>query len=625
MSKLNPIELAAAALRDPLVFGISYVDLLDGKQWSIHDRRWMIEPYQAVNPYAIGNFPLEHPRKVVFTKSTQAGISTLSITKALHFLCNWEVRVGYMLPRQRDILDFSSTRLTPILSGSEYLRSRRGDPDSVYTKKIGSSYIFFLEGSVEPRSMPMDALYLDELDLCDPDHVGTAINRLDASPWQLLTYLSTPTLPNYGIDAQYQTSDMREWLVRCPKCEEKQPLDWEKNVRILGPQANPTRVYFGCIRCDQEITLPDIQKGEWVPQQPSLSMEMRGYHISQMMTTPAPKLYSLFRDPATSTSEFYRKRLGRPYTMAGGSLEREDLLVHCFHEPYGLELIPDGRSAYFLGVDQGNQLQAVVAKVEPGKRTPRIVHVELIPFEEGFERVAQLMVQFKIRKAVIDGDPNRHPVKDLQKQFPGRILMADYVEQRERFLVKKHDQKVATHVTINRTEAFDDLVASIRKDVWGLPGDPSNLSPQVETLIEQVTSIKRDIEKRKTLSGEEEVAVWRKLRADHLAHAWLYAKTAIDVDRGRAFRAAVIGESRSSEANQEKTPVEPPYQPAPEIIPALIAHFAEVPKDQLRAFLSHSSHPDYQLGFPLDFKLATGKDRFGPQDILWAVESLAKA
>ena len=55
-----------------------------------------------------------------------------------------------------------------------------------------------------------------------------------------------------------------------------------------------------------------------------------------------------------------------------------------------------------------------------------------------------------------------------------------------------------------------------------LPGTPPNLPPQVEVYIDQLMSIKRDIEKRKTPSGEIEVGVWRKMRADHLAHATGY-------------------------------------------------------------------------------------------------------
>jgi len=83
-------------------------------------------------------------------------------------------------------------------------------------------------------------------------------------------------------------------------------------------------------------------------------------------------------------------------------------------------------------------------------------------------------------------------------------------------------------------------VAAIRKGMFSLPGEPPVLPPQVEVLMDQMPSIKRDIEKRKTPSGEIEVAVWRKLRADHLAHAMLYLKTAIDSDT-KGFRLAIIG------------------------------------------------------------------------------------
>ena len=285
-----------------------------------------------------------------------------------------------------------------------------------------------------------------------------------------------------------------------------------------------------------------MQAGQWVPRFPSRSDDLLGYHISQMYTTPADLLYKHFRDPNQSLAEFYRKRLGRPYTMAGGSLERDDFLLNCFEEPYEPEFMYDGKSAYFMGVDQGNQLQLIIGKIPPGRKNPKIVHIELVPFDEGFEKVAKLMVLYKIKRAVIDGDPNRHPVKDLIKKFPGKVLMADYTEQQERYKLKKLDgAKHNTNVTINRTEGFDDLVAAIKKGWMSLPGTPPNLPPTVEVLIDQMTSIKRDIEKRKTPSGEIEVGVWRKLRADHLAHASLYLKTAIDSVMGRGFRIAIIG------------------------------------------------------------------------------------
>ena len=121
--------------------------------------------------------------------------------------------------------------------------------------------------------------------------------------------------------------------------------------------------------------------------------------------------------------------------------------------------------------------------------------------------------------------------------------MADYIEgQQERYKIKKMDGKRHnTNASINRTEGFDDLVAAIKKGWLSLPGTPPRLPPQVELVIDQCTSIKRDIEKRKTPSGEIEVGVWRKLRADHLAHALLYLKCAIDSDQGKGFRYKIIG------------------------------------------------------------------------------------
>lgn len=623
VKKLQPSEIEALAKQDPLAFGMVYVDLLDGKKWELQNRQWMIEPYNALNPYAIDRSPIGKARRMAITKSTQAGISTMAIVKVLHFLTNYAARSAYMLPRAKDLSDFSSTRFDPIVYGSDYLRSRMGSPNSVYTKKVGDGFLFFMEGSVEPRSMPIDMLMIDEVDLCNPDHVGTAINRLDASPWKLLTYLSTPTLPMTGIDAVFETSDQREWVVPCPHCGEKQTMDWDANLRVVGSASEPKRVYYGCVKCNEEITVQDIQKGAWVPKFPSRSTDMIGYHISQMMTTEAPELYRHFRDPNQSVAEFHRKRLGRPYTFAGGSLEREDFLVNCFQEPYQPEIAHDGKSTYFMGVDQGNQLQVVVAKLEPGKRNPKIVHIEIVPFDQGFGRIGKLMNIYKVKRAVIDGDPNTHPVASLQKDFPGRVLMAFYIEgMRDRFVIKRNDKRVPTTVNIERTMGFDDMVEQI-KDGWlSLPGEASSILPSVETYMDQLISIKRDIEKRRTAAGEVDVAVWRKLRADHFAHATLYMKVAIDIDKGKNFRTAVITPGITNEAQESQE--EKAYSPKAETIVDITAILAEVPLEQLKEYLLKFGDKDYVMPFPMKYKYSLAVSNYEQRDVMWVIEWLIR-
>ncbi len=596
---LDTQQLLALAKTDPLIFGISFIDLLEGRKWEIEKRRWVIDLYKTVNPFDIALDP-QKPRRMVVTKCTQAGISTMSIVKALHFMTFWDVRVGYMLPRQKDISDFSATRLDPIIRSSPFLSSRLRHPDSVFTKRLGNSYLFFLEGSVEPRAMPLDALFLDEVDLCDPEHVGTAINRLDASPWKLVTYLSTPTLPMAGIDGLYEASDQRRWFIKCPHCGHRQVMDWEKHVRIKGSPSDPERVWYICEHCEKEITNQDMQNGEWVAAYPNRSDYLVGYHISQMLIMPAHELYRHFIDPSQNIAEFYRKRLGRPYSSSGGSLTRDDLLVACFNEPFQEETFPDGRSAYYIGVDQGNQLQVAVGKLEPNKRSIKIVHLEIVPFEIGFNRIGQLIRLFNPRRVVIDGNPNRHAAAEIQRDFPGRVLLADYIEhQPERFKVRRDPKtKMSIGVAINRTQAFDQLMRNLQNGMVQVYGEPPNLPPEVETWIDQITSLKRDVEKRKTPNGEVEVAVWRKLRADHYAHATLYLTIGAEIDRGSGFRVAVIGETTHEEdvatlaTNTDES-----------LIKDIIWQLSEVPTDQLREYLALHDDQNYTPEFPLSFKL----------------------
>lgn len=601
-------ELASLALRDPLAWGIAYFDLLENRQWEVSTRKWAIEPYQVLNPWRIEKYPIGEPRRVAITKSTQAGISTTAMVKSLHFATNWPVRIGYTLPRQQDTIDFVSTRFDPSISASPFLKGLLGEPNSLHAKRIGRSYIFFLEMSTEPRMLPLDALYVDEIDLSNPDNLSTLLNRMDASPWKLTMYLSTPTVPNYGIHGLYSSSDMREWLVKCPHCGHEQHIDWDENLRVEGPQNKPTRVFYGCIKCNQEITVEDMQGGRWVAQHPDLSGDFAGFHIHQMLTTPAPILYNIFRDPQTKLVEFYRKRLGKPYEIGGGSLERDDILAACFDAPYEPEGGHDGRSVYYLGVDQGNELQVLIAKIERGSRRKTIVHTERIPMDKGFTRLGQLMSLYRIRKAVGDGNPNRHSMTKMAKDFPGRFLVADYIEEQKVFWKTKkgltEQPEVISHVTINRTLGLDTVVEDIKAGAWQLPGTPPGLDPEIELVIDQVTAIKRDVETRRTPSGEQQVAVWRKLRADHMAHAWLYLLTAIEIDHGKGLRVIVVNSDASATAAQDSATVET------SIYQGIVALLAEVPVEQLIDFIRRQDEENYTRPFPLSFKLRLVEEQF---------------
>lgn len=620
---LEAAQLEALGRRDPLAWGIMHVDLLDGKSWEVATRAWANEIYQVANPHTIEKYPAGQARRMSILKPTQVGMSTMAMVRMLHFACNWPGRIMYTLPRQVDTIDFTSTRLDPMIQASPYLKSKLGLPDSTHAKKIGDSFIYIAEMSVETRSIPIDMLCVDEVDLSNPDNVSTAMNRLDASRWRLNYFFSTPTIPGYGIHGVYLNSDMREWMVTCPSCNTEQTLDWEKNLGVIGAHNNPTKVFYKCEKCSTELTPEHIQTGRWVAQRPDLSDTHVGFHVSQMMTHSAADLYARFRDPQTKSIEFYRKSLGMPYEIGGGSLTIDDFLAVCFDENYEPEPAWDGQSTYYLGADQGNEIQVLVAKVEPHGRRRKIVHAELIPMERGFDRLAQLIQIFRVRKAVVDGNPNRHSAKALTATFPGRVIVADYSEQRETWKSRKDGEvNYVNGVAINRTTGFDAMIKSIKDGEWALPGQPPSLEPMVELIIDHATAIKRDIETRRTSSGEVQVAVFRKLRADHLAHAWLYLKTAVELDKGRGTRIAVIG---SGEDSDNGKPEEDDQKQREEREAQLVAILAEVPVSQLVEYMENLKNPDYVAPFPMSFKLSRAEEAgFDQLTILLVIPKLIR-
>jgi len=434
---------------------------------------------------------------------------------------------------------------------------------------------------------------------------------MDDSRWRISCFYSTPTIPNYGINAQFEISDQRRWHNKCPACGHWQVIDWDINLRVVGSQRTPKKVFFGCARCDHEFTAEEIQDGQWIPEYPTRSNEIVGFHVSQIMSHSAARLWAVYRDPHTKITEFYRKNLGKPREMGEGSLEREDVLAYCFDEPFNFETARDGTSTYYMGVDQGNELQVLVAKSKRGEDVFRIVYARAIPYEEGFDEIGKLIRLFKPTKVVVDADPNRHSARDLQSNFLGKVLLADYTQSPTDWTLKKDDKGVSTNVVIGRSEGFDNLLSSIRNGEWLLPGSLPELPPETEQIIDHVTAIKRDLETRRLPSGEKDVVVWRELRPSHFAHAWLYTLVAALVSKGKDLRTAVVRPNRGSTIPE-----------LDETVVRLTAILAEVPLEQLDWYLQGG---EGKIPSPLSVKLLRAQEQGYPEEDILKVMRLLHA
>ena len=312
----------------------------------------------------------------VVMKPTQIGLTMISVCRYLHFAMRHAARLMYTLPRQDDVTDIVSSRIDEMIARSPVLSGALQSIDNVRMKKLGRSFLHFMEASVTPRMLDVDYLVNDEVDLSDQGHLEQYISRLDASKFGEHHRLSTPTIENFGIHALYEQSDKKVWMVKCPRCSFEAELDWEDNKK-----EKDGRVWYACAICDRFWGKEVIQSGHWVKTGKENSF-LSGYSISQMMVTYIKPEKLLLQEKTMTKKNFSNLRLGKPYTGVMGSISKNAVYENCFlsmhdHESFG--------RGYFLGCDQGNELYVIIGKKEDD--LIKVVHVEKIPFESGFGRL----------------------------------------------------------------------------------------------------------------------------------------------------------------------------------------------------------------------------------------------
>ena len=275
-----------------------------------------------------------HPNKVI-EKSRQLGLSEVGMTECLHFLiCNHTTKAMYIFPRNQQMVDFSKTRIQPVLTSSDYFRGMTEPKlNSLATKKIRDSYLFMRSGwsSALGEGADLDCLAIDEYDRMK-DGVELAFQEgLKSSRFGLMRRWSTPTIPGRGINAQFMKSDQMRYIHTCPHCGCKQFLTFEDNVIQVKPHGvnNVTHevedgtFIIGCKKCKKELDRWAV--GEWVAQYPSIK-EIRGYHISQMDAVWISADDIMRRSFNYTSKQLFRNYvIGEPYASEGLIVTEEDI------------------------------------------------------------------------------------------------------------------------------------------------------------------------------------------------------------------------------------------------------------------------------------------------------------
>ena len=385
---------------------------------------------------------------VVLTKAAQIGGTTWAILKAFHG-CVMGLNVMYFFPTRTDVLEFSKSRVGPLLQDNPFLHRLMKDTDTAGLKRIGDAYLYLrgMQSTVGMKSVPSDMIVFDELDEASPDAKSLARERLAHSDYKRIIELSNPSLPNYGIDEVYQVSDQRHWTLRCPSCGHWTALDKEfpeklgQEVKIIRKHRDGE--YFrACVHCGGEL---DLDEGEWVADFPD--RKTHGYRISQLFSSKVDPGEILREYRRTRFPErFYNLKIGISWADTQNRLDAAAVLACCGEGG----LLEESHKRCSMGVDTGKDLHVVISRFK--KDGDRLREVIYIGTRNSYAELDDLIKRYDVGTCVIDALPEIHDTREFANRHPGTVFQNYFVESQRGSYAWDWKEKI---VKENRTEALD--------------------------------------------------------------------------------------------------------------------------------------------------------------------------
>lgn len=372
-------------------------------------------------------------REQVHVKATQVGWSTGAIRMALYHADALGRTVLYTFPTQDELSDFSRKRIKPIIRGSEHLTSRMSADgvDNVGQKQVGGGWVIFRGLNKPVDSLDVDVLIIDEYDTSDQVNINATQYRLSgAESADLRRRIGVPSIPGFGIDAFYETSDQRVWSVKCGACRHWNPM---RGYDAFAANVDQDKIALVCAKCRKAI---DVRKGEWVPEFPD--REVRGYHAPKLLV-PGRRVLERVIENSKKTKpneveDFHRRDLGQAWAPAEGRLSLEAIRA-CTRPELRLEesLAPYTLLPVAMGVDMASARALNVVIEQAGDQewsVGRKVWVGEVEDEPGgrtaFQTLCWLMRAFHVNMAGIDDGPDGRFSRRFAEEFPGRVYRCSF-------------------------------------------------------------------------------------------------------------------------------------------------------------------------------------------------------
>ncbi len=508
------ITMEQVAAVDPWVWATQGINLQSGP-YGLAGHAYQVGPMQST------------ARKRVYQKGAQLGFTEIEVLRTLHGMIHGHYPSGvlYLFPTADDVGDFSKGRFAPLITANpERIGAHVHDTDATGIKRIGNAMLYLrgarattkVEGikkdASKLRTIPVDKVVFDERDLMEHEMVAMALERMSHSHVKEECYISTPTIPDYGIDAEYQASDQRIWIIPCPGCNHENCLELTFPECVKRDRGG--KWYRGCVKCGKKL---DPQQGFWVPR--FRERDVEGYWISQLNSTfiDPGEILRLFNNPPNGNKqEIMNSKLAMAYVSAENRLTPQDFWPLCGQEPMPME--HEGPTA--MGVDVGNNFHVVIVD-RPRDKALRLVKACYLGSQKmtDFTPLHDLAVRYNVRSMVIDFAPAQKAVRSFREAETAREVFGCVYQAHQRGPATW--DAVDGTVKINRTEICDHTHAIVTgSGTFQMP----RRCPDVEEFVKQACNMAKVLESDKETASRE--YTYRKLGPDHYRHALNYAALA---------------------------------------------------------------------------------------------------
>lgn len=478
----------------------------------------------------------DRSQEIATQKPSQIGVSTWAILTELHDARYWGINQIHTLPTGADVQKFVPSKVNEIIKQNPDIKMGLSskEVDAVSQKQLGKAFLYFKGTHSEREALMLtsDRNTYDEIDKSDMTQINNYESRLEgADSLRQKRYISTPTLPGYGVNNYFEKSDQKYWRFPCTKCGKEQHMTWPENIDLQK------KIYI-CKHCRSEITTKTIRNGQWKAKYPDRAIS--GYQLTQMIApwiTPA-QMVDAFRDAETGRNDmtleyFFNHKLGLPY-MDSTSQIPSTLIHRNLSQQEHVEVNS------VMGVDV--QLRELYAWLGNERGVYGILRIQDSPeYTESdgkkgkskWDRWAEIMDAYDVRYCVIDGGFMPNEVLKQAERFYGRVWVSWYKEDPKKtkvfrwndldFTAKEKSFTEEVTVLIDRNRAIDQLLAQLRNGFVRF--FYSATDPAIAMLVAHVqTTYARIVTDRLGLESRE----WVSTGKDDLLHAGVYFSAALE-------------------------------------------------------------------------------------------------